>query len=82
MPAKLNSGSGNDAAGIAAKLPGGFFIMRGHIRAAFGLSEEEMTTLVEQNIFRAKYPVKGGRARFVRSQVLAVAKKWEAPESN
>ena len=78
MPAKKNSGGGNNVAEIEKKLRPGFFIMRRDVREAFGLSEEEMTTLVSTKVFRAEYPVKGGRARFVRSKVLAVAKKWEA----
>lgn len=77
MPGKKNSGGCNDVAAIEKKLRKGFFVMRGDVRDAFGLSEEEMTALVDAKVFRAEYPVKGGRARFVRSKVVAVARKWE-----
>lgn len=77
MPAKRNTG-GINAADVEAKLPAGYFVMRGHIRAAFGFTEEEIRTLIDQNVFRAEYPFgKATRARFVRSQVLGVARRWE-----
>lgn len=62
---------------VEAKLPLRYFVMRGHVRDALGLSEEEMTVMVENKIFRAEYPVKGGRARFVRSKIVAYARKLE-----
>lgn len=76
--APRNNAAGIDAATIAEKLPKSFFVRRGHVRAAFGLSEEDMTALVANGTFVAEYPVKGGRACFVRTKVLAVARKWEA----
>lgn len=78
MPAKTTTDTtGVTAAGVDASLPRTFFVMRGHVRDAFGLTKEEMRTLVDDKTFVAKYPVKNGRARFVRSQVLAVARRWE-----
>lgn len=72
-----NNTAGIDAATIAERLPKAFFVRRGHVRAAFGLSEEDMTALVLNKTFVAEYPVAGGRACFVRTKVLAVARKWE-----
>lgn len=77
MPAKENNTQGVTAAAVEKALPGTFFVMRGHITTAFGLTKEETRALVDDGTFVAKYPVKGGRARFVRSQVLGVAKRWE-----
>jgi hypothetical protein len=58
-------------------LPRKYFVMRGDIRVAFGFSSEELDALVANSTFVAKYPVVGGRARFVRSQVIAIARSWE-----
>jgi hypothetical protein len=77
MPAKTNSAQGVTVEAVDAALPRTFFVMRGHIATAFGLTKEEMAALVRDGTFVAEYPIKGGRARFVRSQVLAVAKRWE-----
>lgn len=77
MPAKRDTG-GVNAADVDAKLPRTFFVRRGHVRAAFGLSEEDMTSMVQSGVFVAEYPVKKGRACFVRSKVVAVARRWEA----
>lgn len=78
MPAKTHSRDGGvTAATVDQRLPKSFFVMRGHVQHAFGFTGEEMTSLVNDGTFVAKYPVVGGRARFVRSQVLAVARKWE-----
>ena len=77
MPPKLNNTQGVTAAAVDAALPRTFFVMRGHICAAFGLTSEDMTVLVRDGTFVAKYLRAGGRAKFIRSQVLAVARKWE-----
>lgn len=91
MPAKVTTGTGVSAADVDAKLPQTFFVMRGHVMAAFGFTGEEMSALVTQRIFRAEYPlgkthtvrkkkkdkVVESRMKFVRSQVLAVARRWE-----
>ncbi len=80
------------AAAVETALPRGFFVMRGHVMTAFGLTKEEMSALVEQGVFAAEYPFgksyrvrsKAGpktvkaRMRFVRSKVVAVARRWEA----
>lgn len=86
MPAKTaSSTSGISAADIEAKLPKGFFVRRGQVRDAFGLTDEDMGALVPE-VFRPQYlppnKRKGkkrakSRAVFVRSQVVAVARKWE-----
>jgi len=77
MPAKTAS-SGIDIKAVEAALPGTFFVMRGHIKVAFGLSRRELDDLVERKVFVAKYPMGArSRARFLRSQVLAVARTWE-----
>lgn len=89
MPAK-RSNSARTAAEIDAVLPKTFFVMRGHVQAAFGLTSEEMTCLVASGTFRAEYPFGrtrpgrrpgktiAARARFVRSQVMQLARKMEA----
>lgn len=77
MPAKKTTG-GISAADVDAKLPRTFFVMRGHIQNAYGLTKEEMSLLVACGTFRAEYPFgKKTRARFVRTQVMAVARKME-----
>jgi hypothetical protein len=78
MAAKSSSGA-ITAADVDAKLPRRFFVMRGDLQSAFGLSKEEIAALINDGTFVAKYPLgkAGKRARFVRSQVLAVARKWE-----
>lgn len=67
-------------------LPRKFFVRRGHIRAAFGLTEEEMTALVPE-VFRPVYlpphrrgkrNVRTSRAVFVRTQVVAVLRSWSS----
>lgn len=74
MPAKQANG-GRTLSEIAAKLPASVFVMRGHIREAFGLSRKEMDSLVRSGVFAAKYIVgKKKRARFERTQVLAAAR--------
>lgn len=76
MPAKKTSGA-IDVADIESKLPRTYFIMRGHITAAFGFTREETGVLIGQGVFAAKYPFGARtRARFLRSQVLEVAKTW------
>jgi hypothetical protein len=82
MPAKKTNG-GITLAEVAKALPGTFFVRRGDVRAAFGLSEEEMSALVP-GTFHPTYlsPNKArgrkkSRALFVRSHVMAVAKQWE-----
>lgn len=78
MPAKTTNG-GSSAAAVDQKLPQAIFVMRGHVREAFGLTKEEMRTLVDNGTFRAEYPFgQNHKARFLRTQVLAVARKWES----
>jgi hypothetical protein len=83
MPSKKTNG-GISLTEIQAALPRAFFVRRGDVRDAFGLSEEEMTALVP-GTFRPTYlsPNKArgrkkSRALFVRSQVIDVARQWEA----
>lgn len=80
MPAKRTNGSHRSLADVDAALPRTFFVMRGHVRDAFGLTREEMNALVMNRTFVAKYPVAGGKARFIRTQVLQVAREWEAKQ--
>lgn len=82
MPAKKTSGAVT-LEDVEKALPPSFFVRRGHVRAAFGLSEEEMTALVP-DVFHPTYlsPNKSrrrkkSRALFVRSHVIAVARQWE-----
>ena len=77
MPAKANNSQGLSAHAVDAALPRTFFVKRGHVQEAFGLTDQEMTDRVDDGTFVAKYLKKGAKARFVRSQVLAVAYKWE-----
>lgn len=76
---------GTSLAEVADALPKTFFVRRGHVREAFGLTDEEMSALVP-SVFvptylppnkRGKLNVKKSRAVFVRQQVLAIARKWE-----
>lgn len=88
MPAN-NTTAGRSASEIDQELPRTFFVRRGHIVKAFGLTQEEMTTLVAAGVFVAEYlptnkrvregreAAKKSRAVFVRSQVLAKAASWE-----
>lgn len=84
MPAKsLAPTAGITVADVDAKLPKGFFVRRGQVRDAFNLTEEDMGALVPA-IFKPEYlptnkrkKVKKSRAVFVRSQVMAIARKWE-----
>lgn len=92
MPARgitANEGlrAGMTVAEVQEKLPRTFFVRRGHVRDAFGLTEEEMSALVGAGIFkpvylptnkRGKRKIKKSRAVFVRTQLIAVAKQWEA----
>lgn len=86
MKAKPNGSTGGiTAAEVEAKLPKKFFVRRGHIIEAFGLSDEEMSALVP-SVFKAQYlptnkrgkkKVEKSRAVFVRAQVIAIARNWE-----
>lgn len=88
MAAKQTTG-GITAADVEAKLPRTFFVKRGDLMHAFGFTSEEITALIEQKVFKAEYPlgkttkIRGktvsARMRFVRSQCVAVARRWEAP---
>lgn len=70
---------GVTVAEIDAMLPRTFYVTRGSVAQAFGFSKRELRALIAQGVFRAEYPFGSGRrARFVRSQVLKVAKNWEA----
>jgi hypothetical protein len=80
MPAKRASGFSVET--VEQKLPRTFFVRRGHIRDAFGLTEEEMSAFVP-GVFKPKYLPTNGRgkttrAHFVRTQVISVARQWEA----
>lgn len=79
MPAKHGTG-GLDAADIEAALPKRYFITRGAIQQAFGFSKQETAALIAKGIFVAKYPLgrERRRARFVRQQIIEVARAWTA----
>lgn len=86
---------GMTAAEIDARLPRKLFVKRGDLQRAFGLTRKELDGLVVMDSrkltsaqkrahvaagrFVAEYPV-AGYARFVRSQLLQVARQWEASE--
>lgn len=88
-----NPQGGRTAAEVDALLPRSMLVMRGHIRSAFGLSEEDMRAMLSAGIFRpaplnlppnkrnkkAKRRT-GPRARYLRSEVMAVARRWERGE--
>lgn len=88
MPTKNSTTAGASLATIEAALPRGFFVTRGDIARAFAFTKTEMAALVKSGVFVAEYPAGASRAhrgrtvcaraRFVRSAVLAVARKWEA----
>lgn len=84
MASKIREGAVT-VAGVEAELPKTFFVRRGHVRDAFGLTEEEMTALVGQ-VFKPTYlptnkrgrrKIQKSRAVFVRAQIIAVARGWE-----
>lgn len=82
MPAKKSNGA-ITVAEVEKSLPRTFFVRRGDVRQAFGLSEEDMTSLVPDT-FHPRYlsPNKArgrkrSRALFVRSQIVEVARRWE-----
>lgn len=78
MPAKNPTG-GVTAADVEARLPKTYFVMRGHVQQAFGLTKEETAMLIASRTFVAEYPFGDGtRARFVRSKLITQARKWEA----
>lgn len=80
MATKAANG-GTTAAEVDAKLPRKFFVMRGHIMDAFELTRGDMSALVDGGTFCAEYPFgKRKKARFVRTAVMAVARKWEKAE--
>lgn len=82
MPAKSTSGQ-ISVAGVEASLPKGFFVRRGDILKAFNLSDDEMTACVPDPFKPTYLPpnkrrkVKKSRAVFIRTQVMAVARRWE-----
>lgn len=69
---------GITAAEVEASLPRTYFVKRGDIQRAFGLTREETAALIDDGTFRAEYPVKNGRARFVRAKIVAIARRWES----
>lgn len=72
---KIKNG-GVTAAEVDQKLPRGYFVKRGIIMEAFGLTRDDFEALVP-DIFKPADNPKFKRARFVRSQVMAVARQWE-----
>lgn len=81
MPTSLQSpAAGVTAAEVDAALPRGFFVKRGDIMAAFGLGRRDIEALVPEVFKPAPIPPVAGkrpRDRFIRSQVLEVARSWE-----
>ena len=64
------------AADIDAALPRSYFVKRGDIISAFGLTRNDMEALVPSAFVPSPNPG-FKRARFVRSQVMEIARKWE-----
>lgn len=76
MPESIRS-AGDGHEDLDTKLPRTVLLTRGEIQVAFGLSRKEMDQLVRSKVFVAKYPLgPRTRARFMRSQVLAVVRTW------
>jgi len=89
MPARATKAA-TTAAEIDGALPRTFYVKRGDIARAFGFTDEEMTALVPA-VFAPVYLAPNPRpkkrekttnarktyARFVRSAVLGVARRWE-----
>lgn len=67
---------GRSAAEIEAALPGKFYVKRGDIMRAFGLTRGDMEALVPDT-FRPDPNPRFHRNRFHRSQVMEVARAWE-----
>jgi hypothetical protein len=57
-------------------------VRRGEARSFLGVSEQEFTKMVESEILRPVYIVKGGRAYFMRKQVVEVAQQLENQTKN
>lgn len=80
-----NAAAGFSAAEIDQRLRRGYFVKRGDIMAAFGLTRDDMDALVPEVFHPAPLPatktaggkVKRPRHRFVRSQVMEIARQWE-----
>ena len=68
--------SGITAAEVDQKIRRGYFVKRGDIMKAFGLTRDDMDALVPGVFVPADNP-KFKRNRFVRSQVMEVARQWE-----
>lgn len=68
--------SGTTAAEVDQRLPRSLFVKRGAIMAAFGLTRSDMEALVPDT-FVPSPSTKFKYARFVRSQVMEVARQWE-----
>jgi len=67
---------GVTAEDVDQKLARGVFVKRGDIMKAFGLTRSDMDALVPET-FRPADCAKFKRHRFVRSQVMAIARQWE-----
>ena len=76
MSAKNRTGA-TSAADVEKKLPRTFFVKRGDIMNAFGLSKKEIAALVPE-VFTPAPVTQFKRDRFARTAVLAVAQRWEA----
>ena len=78
MPTENNTTAGRTASEIEQKLTRGYFVKRGDIMKAFGLSKSDMPALIPSVFVPVPNP-RFKHKRFVRSQVMEVARRWERP---
>lgn len=68
---------GIDLAEVERLLPATYYVKRGDLQRAFGFSRHDLDALIPGTFLPA--PVTAfKRHRFVRSQVIAVARSWAA----
>lgn len=67
---------------MSDKLPDKVLVRRGEARTFLGVSEQDFTKMVESGLLKPVYVVPGGRAYFMRKQVLKVAEQLENQTKN
>lgn len=58
-------------------LPEKIYLRRGEVIAFLGISENDMTALIQQNTLTPVHLIKGGRAHFHRTEVMKLATQPE-----
>lgn len=68
--------AGVTVAEVDSLLPRSYFVKRGDLARAFGLTRAELEALIPETFVPSPNP-KFKRHRFVRSHILDVARRWE-----